>query len=52
MRGPLSGDGDPRYHYVFEDPDGIRIEYFHISGGRVRANGGKFNHSFDFAWLR
>ncbi|HEY1261146.1 MAG TPA: VOC family protein [Stellaceae bacterium] len=46
IRGPLEGPWAPGYYYVlFEDPDGIRLEFCFVPGAGLLAEGASFNPS-------
>ena len=50
-RGPLEGDWAPGYYYfVFEDPDGIRLEVNFIPGKGLLATDPPLNPSRDPDW--
>lgn len=50
-RGPLEGDFAPGYYYfVFEDPDGIRLEVNYVPGKGLLTEGGPLNPSDDPNW--
>jgi catechol 2,3-dioxygenase-like lactoylglutathione lyase family enzyme len=50
-RGPLEGSWAPGYYYfVFEDPDGIRLEINHVPGRGLLATDPPLNPSRDPNW--
>ena len=50
-RGPLEGDWAPGYYYfVFEDPDGIRLEVNFVPGKGLLTEDGPLNPSDDPNW--
>jgi catechol 2,3-dioxygenase-like lactoylglutathione lyase family enzyme len=50
-RGPIEGDWAPGYYFfVFEDPDGIRLEINHIPGKGLLATDPPINPSPDPDW--
>jgi len=50
-RGPIEGDWAPGYYFfVFEDPDGIRLEINHIPGKGLLATDPPINPSPDLDW--
>ena len=50
-RGPIEGDWAPGYYFfVFEDPDGIRLEINHIPGKGLLATDPPINPSADPDW--
>jgi catechol 2,3-dioxygenase-like lactoylglutathione lyase family enzyme len=50
-RGPMEREwADGYYFFVFEDPDGIRLEINHIPGKGLLTEGGRQNPSDDPNW--
>ena len=50
-RGPIEGNWAPGYYYfVFEDPDGIRLEINHVPGRGLLATDPPINPSSDPDW--
>ena len=50
-RGPLEGSWAPGYYFfVFEDPDGIRLEINHVPGRGLLATDPPLNPSADPNW--
>jgi catechol 2,3-dioxygenase-like lactoylglutathione lyase family enzyme len=50
-RGPIEGNWAPGYYYfVFEDPDGIRLEINHVPGRGLLATDPPLNPSRDPNW--